>query len=181
MKEIILCTFNENKKKELSDIFDNDIKILSLKDINYKEQIIETVYKSLKKPVMADDSGLCVEALNGEPGIYSARYGGKNLNDIQRYKYLLNNLEKSDNLNASFVCSLVLYINPNRIFIIQEEIKGQITFNPSGNNGFGYDPIFYLKDKKKTMAELSSDEKNKISHRGKAAMAMKNIIGSIIF
>jgi XTP/dITP diphosphohydrolase len=190
MKEIILATNNNNKKKEFASLLGSNIKLKTLKEINFNEKIIEdgksfienaikkceTVYKKIKKPVIADDSGLCVEALNEAPGIYSARYGGQDLNDKQRYQYLLSQIKNIKNLSASFVCALVLYFNENRIYIIQEEVKGQITFTPRGNNGFGYDPVFYIPELKKTMAELSDNEKNKISHRGKASLILKNII-----
>lgn len=190
MKNIILCTNNEHKLKELSAIFGNKVSLTSLKDINFHDDIIEngnsfienalikceTVFKNIQKPVMADDSGICVNALDGKPGIYSARYGGEGLSDKERYQYLLHKLDGKDDLNASFVCALVLYLNPNRIFIVQEETKGIITFTPKGNNGFGYDPIFYLPDLNKTAAELSDKEKNRISHRGKAAKKMSLIL-----
>ena len=192
-KEIILSTFNNNKAKELSTIFGNNLQLVTLKQINFTEKIIEngksfiensiikceSVYKRIKKPVMADDSGLCVASLGGGPGIYSARYGGDGLNDTQRYQYLLSQLKDASLLDASFVCALVLYINPNRVYIVQEEVCGIITFEPRGKNGFGYDPIFFLPEFGKTTAELSNNEKNKISHRGKAARMMKNIIEKI--
>ena len=195
MKEIILATYNNNKKKEFLNLFGSNIKLKTLKEINFNQKIIEdgksfienaikkceAVYKKINKPVIADDSGLCVEALNGEPGIYSARYGGQSLNDTERYQYLLSQIKGIKNLNASFVCALVLYFNKNKMYIIQEEVKGEITFTPKGNNGFGYDPIFYIPELKKTTAELSDNEKNKISHRGKAALIMKNIIDKIDF
>lgn len=190
MKEIILATFNKNKKRELSNLFGDNIILKTLNEINFNEEIIEdrtsfienalkkceSVYNKIKKPVMADDSGLCVEALDGGPGIYSARYGGEGLNDKERYQYLLSMIKDMKNLNASFVCALVLYLNKNKIYIIQEEVKGQITFEPKGNNGFGYDPIFYIPELKKTMAELTENEKDQISHRGKAAKIMKGIM-----
>ena len=130
---------------------------------------------------MADDSGLCVKTLHGEPGIFSARYGGKGLTDKQRYEYLLKNIKEKDDLSASFICALVLYINPNNIYIVQEEVKGEITFEPRGNNGFGYDPVFFIPEFGKTAAELTNDEKNSISHRGKAAKMMKKIIDNVAF
>lgn len=195
MEEIIIATNNKHKVKELSEIFGKNIYLKTLKDVNFKGNIVEngksfienslikckTVYKELQQPIIADDSGLCVEALNGGPGILSARYGGKGLTDVQRYQYLLDQINDNGNLNASFVCSLVLYINPNRTFIFQDETKGEIIFEPKGANGFGYDPIFYLPEYNKTMAELSSEEKNKISHRGKAAKLMKKILEFIDF
>jgi len=189
MNEIIFATFNNHKVFEINKII-NTYNIVSLKDINFSEEIIEndntfignslikckTVYQRYKKPVLADDSGLCVNQLNGDPGIFSARYGSVKFNDKERYQFLLSQLDKNNDLSASFVCALVLFINPNRIYIAQEEIKGLITFDPQGNNGFGYDPIFYLNEYGKTMAELSDKEKNLISHRGKAARILKNIL-----
>jgi XTP/dITP diphosphohydrolase len=190
MKEIILATYNNHKTYELNTIFGNDVKLVTLKELDFNEEIIEDgktftensmikckrIYEKYGKPVLADDSGLCVEALNGEPGIYSARFGGKNLSDQDRYLLLLKKLKGQKNLSASFVCALTLLINPNRFFVVQEEVKGEITLEPRGKNGFGYDPVFYLKEFDKTVAELIDSEKNSISHRGKAAKVMKNII-----
>lgn len=188
INEIIVATGNTHKLKEFESIFGNGIKFFSLIDVCFTGEIIEdgssfiensiikcnSIYKIYKKPVLADDSGLSVAQLNGEPGIYSARFGGSELNDRDRYELLLTKLDKTKDLSASFVCALTLYINPNKIYIIQEEIAGKITFTPRGTNGFGYDPIFYLKEFDKTMAELTEQEKNLISHRGKAG---KKIIG----
>jgi XTP/dITP diphosphohydrolase len=161
MKEFVLCTFNTHKADEFRTIFGDSINIETLHDISFDGMIEENgttfvansmikcqeVYQKLGKPVMADDSGLCVDALGGEPGIYSARYGREDFDDLQRNKYLLSQMVKgNDLLDASFVCALTLYINPNRIYVVQEELKGRITFTPSGNEGFGYDPIFFLSD-----------------------------------
>jgi XTP/dITP diphosphohydrolase len=191
--EIILATNNSNKVKEFNSIFGNEIKLVTLKEIGYTKEIIEdgstfvensmikckTVYNEFRMPVLADDSGLCVEALNGEPGILSARFGGNGLTDADRYNLLLEKVKGEKNLNASFVCALVFYINPNRFFIVQEEVKGEITFDARGKNGFGYDPVFYIKEFGKTAAELTDAEKNSVSHRGKAAKAMKNIFTNV--
>jgi XTP/dITP diphosphohydrolase len=193
MNEIVISTNNHNKLKELSSVFGSGIKLMTLKEVNFHEKIIEdgktfienslkkciAFYDKIKKPVMADDSGICVAALDGAPGIFSARYGGDHLSDKERYEHLLHAVKDKKDLNASFVCALVLYINPNRIYIVQEETKGLITFEPKGSNGFGYDPIFYLPELKKTAAELTDSEKNEVSHRGKAAREMKKIIDSI--
>lgn len=194
MQEIILATSNQHKKKELTEIFNNKINFKTLNEIGFNDKIIENgktfienslikcraVFNAIKKPVMADDSGLCVKTLHGEPGIFSARYGGKGLTDKQRYEYLLKNIKEKDDLSASFVCALVLYVNPNNIYIVQEEVKGEITFEARGNNGFGYDPVFFIPEFGKTAAELTNDEKNSISHRGKAAKMMKKIIENIL-
>lgn len=193
MKEIILATNNRHKVIEFEHIFENKVKLFSLKDIGFTGEIIEdrdtfidnaiikckALYNVFKKPVLADDSGLTVAALNGAPGVLSARYGGEGLDDKERYTLLINNLKGYSDLSASFVCALVLYINPNRIHIIQEEFKGLITLTPRGENGFGYDPVFYLKAFDKTLAELPAEEKNKISHRARSADLMKKIIFSM--
>ncbi|OHD10382.1 MAG: non-canonical purine NTP pyrophosphatase, RdgB/HAM1 family [Spirochaetes bacterium GWD1_27_9] len=190
---ITLATFNNHKAAEFKEIFGDLVELKTLKDINFTDEIIEdgltfienslikcrAVYDKIKSPVLADDSGLCVEALNGEPGLFSARYGGKGLTDKQRYELLLQNLKGQTNLNAAFVCALVLFINPNRIYVVQEEVKGLITFNPRGDNGFGYDPVFYLEQFDKTVAQLTSEQKHSISHRGKAASLMKKIMENL--
>jgi XTP/dITP diphosphohydrolase len=94
---------------------------------------------------------------------------------------LLNELkaEQIEKSKAAFVCSLVLYINPYRFFIVQEEVAGEITFNPAGNNGFGYDPIFFLPEQNCTIAQLSAEQKNQLSHRGKAAIRMALLLDSL--
>ncbi len=190
MKEIIIATNNKGKIEEFNDIFENKIILRTLKEVGFEGEIIEngntfienalikckTIYDIYKKPVLADDSGLCVNALGGAPGVFSARYGGEGLTDKERYLLLLKNLEGKNDRTAAFVCSLVLYKNPNQIYVIQEEFKGEITKNPRGENGFGYDPVFFLKDYDKTVAELPNEIKNKISHRAKASFLMKKII-----
>ncbi len=117
---------------------------------------------------LADDSGLCVEALNGAPGIYSARYADS---PQERIDKLLSVLKDTDNRNAKFVCAMTLVDkNGNILFQTRGECFGQIAYKQSGVNGFGYDPVFLTKDTdyKQTMAEMSEEEKNKISHRGRA-------------
>jgi XTP/dITP diphosphohydrolase len=195
MREIVLATNNMHKCREFSNIFGDEIKLVTLKEIKFEDEIIEkgktfidnslikceAVYKKTGRVVMADDSGLCVRALDGAPGVYSARYGKKDFTDKDRYMYLLKNLDKNGDLSASFVCALVLYINPNRIYVVQEELSGLIDFNPRGDNGFGYDPVFFVPQYNKTVAELDDDVKNTISHRGRAASIMKNILDKIEF
>lgn len=190
MNKIIIATGNSHKTEEFKKIFSGSLIIEDLKTLNFKEEIIEngltfidnalikcrTVYEKYKLPVLADDSGLSVNALNGQPGVLSARYGGENLNDRDRYELLLTNMKDMKDRSASFICALVLYLSPNRIYIVQEECSGIIADVPSGAGGFGYDPVFFLPQFGKTMAELSSSEKNSISHRGRASEAMKNII-----
>ncbi len=141
----------------------------------------KTLYDQVKQPVIADDSGLCVEALDGNPGIHTARYGceERQLTSKEQYTLLLKQMEGKQNRRASFVCALVLYINDHRIFIIEEEVKGEIALTPHGLNGFGYDPIFIVEDTGKTASELLPEEKDHYSHRGRAARKMKLILGGL--
>ena len=119
-------------------------------------------------PAIADDSGVCVDALNGAPGIYSARYGGPELDDIQRYELLLQNMRGVGNRAAHFT-SAIACIFPNGDTLEAEGIcPGSIAYAPQGDGGFGYDPVFYLPQLKKTYAQLTADEKAMVSHRGKA-------------
>lgn len=125
--------------------------------------------KALSEPAIADDSGLSVEALGGAPGVYSARYGGDACeNDAERVKLLLKNLEGEKDRNAKFV-SCIACVFPNGDSIsARGECEGKITNEPRGDGGFGYDPVFELTGTEKTMAELSPEEKNAVSHRGRA-------------
>ncbi len=192
MQDLILATNNSHKVNEFKQIFTN-VNLLSLKDIGLITDIIEdadtfvgnslikcrTIYNLTGKPVIADDSGLSVDQLGGAPGVFSARYGKPEFNDKDRYEFLLSNMDFTKSAGASFVCALTLYVNPNRIFTVQEEVRGTITDTPRGTNGFGYDPIFYIEQFDKTYAELSEEQKNCISHRGKASKIMKKIIEDI--
>jgi len=143
----------------------------------------ETLYKLTGTPVIADDSGLCIEALDGAPGIYSARYGsedtGKELESPERNRFLLDNLKTfsgAEKRRAVFVCCMTAIIDDYRIYSIQETMKGIITEEPYGKGGFGYDPVFYLPEKKMTVAELPEAEKNRISHRGRAAIKLGRLL-----
>jgi len=148
-------------------------------------------------PVLADDSGLCVDALGGRPGIYSARYYGINswdsdsnfkaksapekLGDKERNNLLLEELSSvlSNNARCRFVCAMVLFFNPDRFYIVQETMEGEIVPSKAeirGQGGFGYDPIVYLPDLHATVAELSEEQKNFLSHRGKAAKAIAKLL-----
>lgn len=198
MIDIILASNNAHKVKEFSAIFGSSFKFQTLESAGFTEDIVEdgdtfidnslikcrAVYEKLKMPVLADDSGLCVKALGGDPGIYSARFGGPGLSDKDRYLLLLDKLkeipEEKRILDASFVCALSLYFSPTRMYVIQEEVAGLITFEPAGEKGFGYDPIFYIPEFGKTAAQLSEKQKNKISHRGKAAAVMQRILESSV-
>ena len=122
-------------------------------------------------PAVADDSGLCVDALNGAPGVYSARYGGPGLDDVGRYRLLLENMRGQLDRRCRFVSAICCcFPNGDRVEA-RGECPGTLAYAPKGSDGFGYDPIFFLPERKKTFAELTADEKNAISHRGRALEA----------
>jgi len=191
--EIVLATGNLHKKEELSEILKGH-KILLPSDLNCSFDCIENgqtyldnalikalaLYKVVRRPVIADDSGISVPALGGEPGVYSARYGSKEgekpLESPERNAFLLKNMADITDRQAFFVCSMVLMLDEYRIYTVQETFSGVIALTPSGVDGFGYDPLFYLDEYKKTVAELPADVKNQISHRGKAGASIKNIM-----
>ena len=141
-------------------------------------------------PVIADDSGICVDALGGRPGIYSARYcgssnaetAGRKLDAAERNVLLLSELGDNPHRKARFVCAMVLYFSPDRFYIAQETLEGELVKNyesSRGKGGFGYDPILYIPNLNRTVAELSDEEKNQLSHRGKAGRAIARILYSL--
>ena len=141
----------------------------------------KALYDIVHAPVLADDSGLCVDALGGKPGIHTARYGeeeaGRKLSAEEKYMLLLKNMEGITNRRAEFVCAICLYLSPTRIYVIQETSEGSIALTPSnGSGGFGYDPVFYNNEAGRIVAELPEGEKDLYSHRGKAARIMKTLI-----
>ena len=179
MKRIVLASGNEGKVKEFKKIL-ADYEILSMKEMGLDIDIEETgttyyenallkaktVSEILHEDVIADDSGLCVDALNGAPGVYSARYsGGTPLDNMIK---LLKELDGVENRNAQFCSSVVLYKKDGTIIEGFGETKGYIMHEITGDNGFGYDPIFYSLDLKKSFGEATDEEKNSVSHRGRA-------------
>lgn len=141
----------------------------------------KALYDIVHAPVLADDSGLCVDALGGKPGIHTARYGeeeaGRKLSAEEKYMLLLKNMEGITDRRAEFVCAICLYLSPTRIYVIQETSEGSIAQKPSnGSGGFGYDPVFYNNEAGRIVAELPEGEKDLYSHRGKAARIMKTLI-----
>ena len=181
--KIIIATQNPHKVEEIKEIAKlfniEGIEFLPIdKTLNFnpiengktfeENSIIKALEanKLIKEYTLADDSGLCVEALNGAPGIHSARYADTPQKRIDK---LLTNLQNTKNRKAKFICAMTL-INPNGeiIFKTTGECKGEIAHTQSGANGFGYDPIFIVEQTNKTMADMTEDEKNKISHRSLA-------------
>lgn len=184
--KILLATKNKNKIIEISNKFMN-IKDVILSDLRkYKNvpDVPETgstfdenalikaraISEFTGETALADDSGLVVDALDGRPGILSARYGGEGLNDRDRYMLLLDEMKDvpADSRTARFVCSIVIYLPAGEYFTAKGTCEGIIATEPRGSQGFGYDPVFYLPRYSKTMAEIPLTEKNKISHRAQA-------------
>ena len=124
-------------------------------------------------PAIADDSGLCVDCLNGAPGVYSARYGGEGLSDEDRYRMLLENMRGQMTRTAKFVSVITCCFPNGDVLSARGECPGTIAYAPMGEGGFGYDPVFFVPELKKTFAQLTADEKNAISHRGKALETFK--------
>jgi len=184
--EIIFATHNKNKLKEVQIMMPSHIKLLSLDDIGMHEDIPETsdtisgnaaqkvrfIRQRYDLPVFADDTGLEVQALNNEPGVYSARYAGEQKNSEDNMNLLLKNLLEQENRNARFVTVFALDMERSQT-IFEGVCEGIITKERYGNDGFGYDPIFMPNGFNKTFAQMSLLEKGEISHRG---IALKKLI-----
>ena len=193
MNKIIFATGNAGKLREIKEILkDLPYEVVSMKEANIDVKIDEngktfeenalikarSIAKYTSAIVMADDSGLEVDYLNKEPGIYSARYLGEDTPYEVKNMSIIKRLEgvSDDKRTARFVAAIACVFPDGREFTTRGTIEGIIGHNPQGSNGFGYDPIVYVPELGKTTAELSMEEKNAISHRGKALMAMKKIL-----
>jgi len=213
--KIYLATGNKNKKREMEQLLpDHQILIPSDEGIDfdpdetgttfYENSLIKarTLYDLVHCPVIADDSGICVDALGGKPGIYSSRYAGpefmqgkpdgSKISQEQQNVFLIEqlnqaikngNLPKAEYLHGErschYTCAMVMYLGPDRLFVAQETMEGTLINkieDQAGDGGFGYDPIVFLPEYNKTVAEITAEEKNKISHRGKAVLALKKLI-----
>lgn len=187
--ELVFVTANVHKAAEVQKVVSNAINILSLKDINCHDDIAETadsfrgnallkaeyVYNKYKKNCFADDSGLEVEALNNEPGVFSAHYAGEPKSDEKNTEKLLKNLQGIENRKACFRTVIALILDGKEYFF-EGRIGGVISHQPVGTNGFGYDPVFIPSGHSKTFAQMTSDEKNKISHRAIAVSKMNDFL-----
>ncbi len=185
-KKIVFATNNKHKLSEIREIMGSKYEVLSLNDINCYEEIEETsetiegnallkahfISEKYGYDCFADDTGLEVEALNGAPGVYSARYAGNNHDSVANMNKLLSELNGIENRKSRFLTVIALVINGKTI-TFEGIINGSIIDNPKGNNGFGYDPIFIPENSDKTFAQMTSEEKNIISHR---AIATKKLI-----
>ena len=196
MKQIIvLATTNQGKTREIHELLKGfPIEIKNLNDFGPIPEVIEdgttfddNAYKKasftarvLGYPAMADDSGLCVEALDGAPGVYSARYAGENATDADNVNKMLDDLKDKENRNASFKCVVSIAVPTGAALTYEGECQGVITQEPAGDNGFGYDPLFLYPEFNKTFAQLSIQEKGSVSHRGKALKEIADEVDKII-
>jgi XTP/dITP diphosphohydrolase len=195
--EVVLATRNEDKVREIEQILgDLPVRLRSLSDFPDVPEVDEdgTTFEenAIKKALhvwqhtglasLSDDSGLEVEALNGEPGVRSARFAGEPVSYEANNEKLLRLLEgvPEEDRKAKFVCVAVLVSPKGKMVLQRGELKGSIADQPRGELGFGYDPIFYLRRQKKTVAELDPDSKNEISHRAGAFKALKPFINSLV-
>ena len=195
LMNIIAATKNAGKIREISEIFSElgvgvvsqqdaglDIDTEETGDSFEKNALIKARAVALLTDdiVMADDSGLCIEALDGRPGIFSARYAGENGTDRDKIQKVLTEMEDKKNRKAKFVTAVAVILPDGREFVTTGEVKGSILREPIGENGFGYDPIFYCDELEKTFAQATDEEKNSVSHRGRALRAMYKNLSEIL-
>lgn len=201
---LYLATGNRHKQKEMQEILTNyEIRIPADDGIDfnpdetgstfYENSIIKAkaLWQIVNKPVIADDSGLCVDALSGEPGIFTSRYAGpdfphgrpdgKKISQDEQNRLLIEQLNATDSKNRKchYTCAMVLFVKSDQLYVAQDIFEGELIDDISkqaGNGGFGYDPIVYLPEYGKTVAEISAEEKNRISHRGKAVRKIAEIL-----
>ncbi len=185
-QKLIIASNNKHKIEEIKTIIGNRFDLLSMNDIGFHEDIVEdadtfignalikarTIYNKYQLNCFADDSGLIVESLNNEPGVYSARYAGEPTNHENNINKVLDKLKGIENRKAKFVSVIALIIDGQE-FLFEGEVEGTIRKEKKGSNGFGYDPIFEPKGYQITFAEMSEEEKNAISHRAKALAKME--------
>ena len=190
---IIFATGNEGKMREIRAILEDlKLPVLSMKEAGVNPEIVEDAKTLEGNPeikaravwnlsgdiVLGDDSGLVVDYIGGEPGIYSARYLGEDTSYAVKNQVIIDRLSqaKGSERSARFVCNIAAVLPDGRVLHAEETMEGEIAYAPAGSGGFGYDPILYLPEFAKTSAELTMDEKNQISHRGKALRAVKELL-----
>jgi XTP/dITP diphosphohydrolase len=193
VREIIIATKNAGKVKDFETLFSpKGFKVKSLLDFPEIEDVEETgvtfaenaklkaeaISSALNKPVIADDSGLAIDALNGEPGVYSARYAGENKDDNANIEKVLQKLNDVpfEKRTARFHCALAIAVPGKRTEIVEGTCEGHILEEKRGENGFGYDPIFFVEKWRCSMAELTKEQKNQISHRANALKRLAPLI-----
>ena len=188
-QRVVLATHNAGKVRELAGpLADFGVEVIGLEAFPQIEDIEETgttfaenavrkakaVWEKVKLPVIADDSGLCVDALDGRPGIYSARYAGEGATDADRVKKLLAELEGKENRTGRFVCAIAYIDGTGETHVFEGVCEGTMAESPRGEDGFGYDPIFLVGEK--TFAEMTAKEKDAVSHRGKANRLLEDYL-----
>ena len=186
--KMVLASKNAHKLEEMRDILSQlGIEVVLESDVGVDVEVEETgttfeenaflkahaVMQASGLPAIADDSGLCVDALQGAPGVYSARYGGEGLDDVGRYRLLLENMRGQLDRRCRFVSAICCCFPNGDKVEARGECPGTLAYAPKGTGGFGYDPIFFLPSLKKTFSELTAQEKNAISHRGNALRKFK--------
>ena len=184
----VLASHNKKKMAEMRAILGElGVEVLSQSDVGVDIEPEETgttfeensrikavaIMEATGLPAIADDSGLVVEALDGAPGVYSARYGGEGLDDTGRWQLLLKNMEGKENRACKFVSVICCAFPDGTQLMARGEVHGVVAQGPKGEGGFGYDPVFWLPERNKSMAELTAEEKNQISHRGNALRVFK--------
>lgn len=192
MKEIVMATNNAGKVKEMQSLFDElNIKVLALKDVfsepidveengtTFEENAVikaEAISKMINQVVIADDSGIEIDALNKKPGVESARFLGHDTSYVIKNNYILDLLKGRQDRTARYVCAMAIAVPGKETMVFRETMEGEIAHQPSGENGFGYDPIFYFPPTGKTGAEMSLEEKNLYSHRAKATRHVLDLV-----
>ena len=187
----VLATHNPGKLKAMGAILARfGVEVVSPKDLGLTVDVEETgatfaenamlkakaICDAAGLPAIADDSGLCVDALNGGPGVYSARYGGEGLDDRGRYMLLLNSMRGQTTRAAHFACAIACAFPNGDTLTAEGRCDGTIAFAPMGEGGFGYDPVFFVPEKAKTFGQLTAEEKSAISHRGRA---LESFVGKL--
>lgn len=190
--ELVFVTGNVNKAREVNAVLGHSVVVKSLKDLGFDEEIPETqdtlagnalqkaryIHDRFGVNCFADDTGLCVQALDGRPGVYSARYAGEQCNAEDNMTKLLAELEGQENRTAYFSTVIALILNGTE-YLFEGRAEGAITTKRSGSQGFGYDPIFQPNGYDVTFAEMTLDEKNKISHRARATRNLADFLASL--
>ena len=187
--KIVLASHNQGKMREMGSILrDYGVELVLQSDLGLNIEVEETgttfrenallkahaVCEATGMPAISDDSGLMVDALDGAPGVYTARYGGEGLTDVERYRLLLNALSGQTNRAAHFYSCIACVFPTGETLVSQGVCDGTISFAPIGEDGFGYDPIFFVPELRKTFAQMTDEEKNKVSHRAKAMVGFRN-------
>ena len=193
--KVVLASKNQHKLVEMRDILSaHGVEVVLESDVGVDVEVEETgatfeensllkakaVMEATGMPAIADDSGLSVDALNGAPGVYSARYGGDGLDDVGRYRLLLENMRGQMDRKCRFVSVITLCMPNGAVISARGECEGTLAYAPQGENGFGYDPVFFVPEKKKTFAQLTPEEKNAISHRGRALRLFRERLASYL-